>query len=1464
MLRPGGDGQFAFLPGSAYPGRPPSAGAAPHEGRTKVLAHNPFSTMGSCSSSASEHGTPSRSGSAAPYQRPPVPFGAAASLHTNAPPAPSAVAAASQEKQPLAHTPHLTAPSQQQQQQRQEESYQRHQQPSLSSAERLYRFPQRVAENAAAASPFTTAQGAAPPAVAEAAGAYLTPSAKVLRGASLNSLSSAASGLDRASAEPSAKRSSYLRNLLKKEPPDFLKPSPGGPVRRRSSAGPGRTPSPLDGRLSRLQANGSSQVAQGSRSGSTGTNVAGEPQHMRKQPLHDPASAPRPPTPNGGKQASSPFTRASMPVQRLNSSNYDNADANANANSSSVSIPAGTQAGLPRVLSTVAAQGPQFFSRSVGGSNTQFPSGSSGANATEKSLHGGGVEEQKLLFHSVRPQDVDACEGSAVGSEVKPHLAVKEGDTSPFAQDSRSVTSEASSAASGLDGVASPALPRKKTALPDEVPKLNLLPNNTGVVAGDLPPPPPPPRPNSRAGDFAAPFLPTSADGSGQRQELNTPRNGGMGLQMQSNPCQATPGKETAEVSPAPLRPSRQASEEVFFGAAATAPGASETTRAGGPAPRGGGDVDEPSLKTQQPTLAFRDLPTTMVRLGAAELRPAAAKAEAARFEPQQSTKITSEGPPAVASVPPPPAPPRATCSTLASLERSDVFGERAEASPDVHEPPLPAQKRPPHQRSSRKPCLALFTSTGLVVTVSNAARPGGLAVVKSERLVNVLFGRAQNVKCSKVGEEHGRTLQLLADSSSALVSGASNGVPLTTLRDVVAKMTGIAPLFREVLLFMLRDPQPDWRTEGQKYLIKLLAKEAARVPIADESCPNYPLNAEAPQNSAEDSARGLQKMQQLLCAGEREAAVGVALEHHLYAHAIIVAMMCPKKEDYMGVIRALVQQELDPFSPLAHAYCMFNELPLPPFAPAPAPPPSLSVPVAPACDANARIRSSWLQHAAVLVSNFTKESAEGLVQLGDSLVNAGMIDAAHCCFLLAHLSPMGTPPPGRPLQPKQQHLMELLRTRLGVLGGRYHPQCSRSAFVSPKSTLLTDVLQLFRSHLESRGLAATEDGGKRSPQHGIPVCPERYRAAFHYMQVLWLHEVGLGEEASRLMRELSRVVPPESKSGSAFTLNRLISGGVVPPAASAAAGAEQLAPAAGRQAAGQPMREGRVSLPVSMTLPAAKGPVGPLPDRRPTSAPPPPPPPQQQKQQAPPQPPSAPSLQPQKQTLPPSPAPPALKPGAPPIPGAPKFPPQRAASAGPVVKGPPPPFSAHPETPTATTATNAVPPVMTPAEALSGEKKHAAADAKDAEAELAASGSSQQQPKPQSRGRPAEVKGGGGKPSQRSSSLEAITNFLFRRGRSQEAKKEEAKKMIIDTAKPPKFDPVTGRYLFEETEEEKKVAEMVKAGPPKPSSMAAKSPAVGGAPPSMLRPPTGPAGTPRGGPGTLSRAQYVDMFNAA
>lgn len=57
-----------------------------------------------------------------------------------------------------------------------------------------------------------------------------------------------------------------------------------------------------------------------------------------------------------------------------------------------------------------------------------------------------------------------------------------------------------------------------------------------------------------------------------------------------------------------------------------------------------------------------------------------------------------------------------------------------------------------------------------------------------------------------------------------------------------------------------------------------------------------------------------------------------MALKHHLYHHAILISMVCAHKDYYLQVVDAIVKEQLSQHSPLAHAYCLFNNRTMPPF----------------------------------------------------------------------------------------------------------------------------------------------------------------------------------------------------------------------------------------------------------------------------------------------------------------------------------------------------------------------------------------------------------------------------------------------------------------------------------------------------------------------------------------------------
>ncbi|CCD16514.1 unnamed protein product [Trypanosoma congolense IL3000] len=740
---------------------------------------------------------------------------------------------------------------------------------------------------------------------------------------------------------------------------------------------------------------------------------------------------------------------------------------------------------------------------------------------------------------------------------------------------------------------------------------------------------------------------------------------------------------------------------------------------------------------------------------------------------------------------------------------RSSSFNVREPMSETGSVPDKDQNNVRPGQRTGKGvSCFAVFSS-GHVVALFN--RPGSSVAPRlvCHRIADMLAGKVKGVRHFDAGADH-----LLALQTLATYTESCNGETMSTasLRGAVQQLNSVHPVLKSVLSHVLHEKPPDWRAGGNQELTRILSEAAKRAPMTSIVNSNHLSNPNTPQK---DQSEGLCKVQQLLLAGEREAAVGVAMDYHLYAHAIIISMVCPTKEQYMNVIRTVVHDELLPFSPLAHAYCTFNELPLPPFAP-----PQSSGPLSDAGkQSGTSLRQSWVQHAALFISNFTRESAEGLIRLGDAVWGEGMIDEAYCCFLLAHLTPMGTLLPGQVPQPEQQQVMELLRLRFGILCGVAHREGMR-VVISPKLLLLAAAVNAIRVALDNVGDVSAAGDQHQAAHHGLPRYSLGDEVALCYLQILWLQEVGLHAIAGQIADLTCQIAPRPSQSSSSFTINHLLAAVAPPPVPSAIASTAPPSPSALKpnETLTVPTNtEGRGSgringAQVRGTLPRL------TPDNRPM-----------------------------------------------PVGGlAYKAPgavtarvPQTTKSSGPAVCVAQPPSSASipakraallrdvcPPPQAVTAPVRSPPPQVTTDEAV----KREAPETVSAVASTATRGRTFEHHSgqdPTSKERTQTPASQEKRQGTRSSSLGALANFLFRRGGSKEAatKKDEPKRMIIDTEKPPKFDPVSGRYLFEESEEEKKISEMIKAGPARPSAV--RPPAAAGAV----------------GKGPL-RPQYVDMFN--
>lgn len=641
-------------------------------------------------------------------------------------------------------------------------------------------------------------------------------------------------------------------------------------------------------------------------------------------------------------------------------------------------------------------------------------------------------------------------------------------------------------------------------------------------------------------------------------------------------------------------------------------------------------------------------------------------------------------------------------------------------------------------------------------------------------------------------------------------------------------------------------------------------------------------------QLKAKEGSAGLRKIEDLLCAGSREEAVETALQHGLYAHALLISMMCPTKDFYIRSVKAIIEKELVPTSPLSHAYAMFNEMPLPPLLSQsqPSPSPEMELGSSQLTSVNAssarllsaeernNLRHTWRRHAAVLLANFTRSSGEGLLQLADALQRIGLLMEAHTCVLALHLTPLGMAAAVRasekrqqPLsvsggssaslalpRPEQSFVMKEIRNRLGVVGGAYHPmEGCRTSFLTPVTTALSMLLHAAQVKLDERAPPRPEvDDGPLIAFHGLPQSSPRYSVAYHLMQVLWMRELGLQKEAEEAMSALLNKMPAPvafSMQAPPRTLNELVFlFGAVRPEREATALPPQGLPGNGPSSA---------AIPPPGPAPREQSSDSPLPPNRPSS------------QSSPPMHQLSPDGPPVAAALAKEPAM-ALQPI--------KEPPtkQRVSSPEEKLLPPPPPLSESSTTRPPLSSQQRAAALQPPPPSASSGPTHGSDAQAGADTRKSTS-------------KPA--------PSKRSSSVDALRNFFFRRGRSEDVegdgkahKLEEAKPMILNTEKPPQFDSATGRWLFEETEEEKAQQEMVKKGPPKigprltsTTNSGGTVPAVG--PPSAPVPlnngggaahpsPTGPRvaannGGPKGppGPGGMQRPgkrpQYVDMFNS-
>ena len=613
------------------------------------------------------------------------------------------------------------------------------------------------------------------------------------------------------------------------------------------------------------------------------------------------------------------------------------------------------------------------------------------------------------------------------------------------------------------------------------------------------------------------------------------------------------------------------------------------------------------------------------------------------------------------------------------------------------------------------------------------------------------------------VSTSQGRAVMAEVQSlpGSSLSPQTKTDLVMKSLQEMPA--ANASPLLRQMLQVVCQRPAFDWAKGGQAALVKIFAAEQKRLSGGGDG--PSPMRPGADQKAAPWGVKeGLATIQSLLEVGDRREAVRCALHYRLYSHALLLSLMCETKDVFEKVVQTMIDEQLDITSPLAHAYCIFNELPLPDM------PKDALLPAT---------SDMWIGHVSTLVANYTRDSGEAIAAWGDRLVEAGKFDAAHVCFLAAQLSPAGRPNP-QAASKQQQQLGEALRTKYILLGGHYHRQRNRSAFVSPSTIFLTEVLE----HSVQR------DNEKFVRPQLIP---------FRVMMSCLMFELGLMHQGVSYLDQVLRVLPPTPAAGGNNNLggknagkNRDENHGELPAVRFLVDVADQL-----KKFVIQAMQRSQGSRQASAG--GSSSGWWPFGGR------------------------SGSATKGGASTTPPTAA--ADRQSTPPSQGV-----QRASGTKPLPAAAP---AAAPTTPQSA------------------------------------------EPEPS---KPSPVE-----PQPRSSGGWSIGG-LFRRGGSQgtstTAKKDdkEVKKMIIDTDRPPEYDPVTGRYKFPKTQEEEEIERLTKSGPPKMAAPAAAMPqqqqqqqlysspgpsvpaASGamGSPGQLPPPPPMP-----GGGGHAASKKYVDMFNS-
>lgn len=328
-----------------------------------------------------------------------------------------------------------------------------------------------------------------------------------------------------------------------------------------------------------------------------------------------------------------------------------------------------------------------------------------------------------------------------------------------------------------------------------------------------------------------------------------------------------------------------------------------------------------------------------------------------------------------------------------------------------------------------------------------------------------------------------------------------TTSVKVETVTKALAGLDAVSPVLKSLLTAMCTK-SVDWGKGGQQELVKVLEAYLPSMEAAQQSTERGAVFLESsPRAWGHQEALGT--IQRLLVLGHRQEAVRCALHYRLYEHALLLAMMCDTKDAHLAVVSQIVQEQLASTCPLAAAYRNFNELSQPRELPA---------------EEKQSMIAQWTSHAMMAIANFTRDSGETLLQLGDHLLESGNYHDAHVCFLLAQLSPAGraTPQSGE----KALQVAEALRSRYLLVGGHYARHMCRATLITPVSVFLTETLEYSRQRENERFVRAQ-------------LIPFRIAMAEFYL------ELGLTQAAEGYQQLLAKLLPtPQPRKDDFVTRN--------------------------------------------------------------------------------------------------------------------------------------------------------------------------------------------------------------------------------------------------------------------------------------------------------------------------------------